>query len=136
MAIAAALLLPCIFVLIRHKRVQKLHFLQCKKTSSSGRNIEALIVSHGSLGPKRYKYSEATKITSSLNNKLGEGGYGVVFKGRLDDGRLVAVKFLHDSKGGGEEFVNEVMSIRALAGPLMLILSAYLGFVLRVQKEP
>ena len=50
-------------------------------------------------------------ITYSLNNKLGEGGYGAVFKGKLNDDRLVAVKFLHDSKGNGEEFVNEVMSI-------------------------
>ena len=60
---------------------------------------------------KKYKYSEARKITSSINNKLGEGGYGTVFKGILHDGRLVAVKFLHDSKAKGEEFVNEVMSI-------------------------
>ncbi|TVU22038.1 hypothetical protein EJB05_31714, partial [Eragrostis curvula] len=71
------------------------------------RNIEALISSHGSLAPKRYKYSEVTKITSSFNNKLGEGGYGVVYKGMLHDGRLVAVKLLHDSKANGEEFVNE-----------------------------
>ncbi|XP_062193347.1 LEAF RUST 10 DISEASE-RESISTANCE LOCUS RECEPTOR-LIKE PROTEIN KINASE-like 2.1 [Phragmites australis] len=71
-------------------------------------NIEDLIRSHGSLTPKRYKYSE---VTSFLSNKLGEGGYGTVFKGRLHDGRLVAVKLLHDSKGNGEEFVNEVMSI-------------------------
>lgn len=73
--------------------------------------MEALIESYGSLAPKRYKYSEITKITTFLNNKLGEGGYGVVFKGRLQDGRQVAVKFLHDSKRTGEEFVNEVMSI-------------------------
>nr|TKW13332.1 hypothetical protein SEVIR_5G093200v2 [Setaria viridis] len=28
---------------------------------------------------------EVTKITSSFDNKFGEGGYGAVFKGRLDD---------------------------------------------------
>ncbi|PWZ34204.1 LEAF RUST 10 DISEASE-RESISTANCE LOCUS RECEPTOR-LIKE PROTEIN KINASE-like 2.8 [Zea mays] len=107
---AASLFLPCIYVLVWHR--QKLRFFLCKKTSSSiQENIEALISSYGSLAPKRYKYSEVTKITSCINNKLGEGGYGVVFKGRLDDSRLVAVKFLHDSKGDGEEFVNEVMSI-------------------------
>jgi len=100
-------------VLVCHrKRGKKLCFVLCKKTSiSTERNIEALIVSHGSLAPKRYKYSEVIKITSSLNDKLGEGGYGLVFKGRLHDGHLVAVKFLHDSKGEGDEFVNEVMSI-------------------------
>ncbi|XP_066317253.1 LEAF RUST 10 DISEASE-RESISTANCEUS RECEPTOR-LIKE PROTEIN KINASE-like 2.5 isoform X3 [Miscanthus floridulus] len=110
LSVAASLLLPCIYVLVWHR--QKLRFFLCKKTSNTiEENIEALILAHGSLAPKRYKYSEVTKITSSLNNKLGEGGYGMVFKGRLDDGRLVAVKFLHDSKGDGKEFVNEVMSI-------------------------
>lgn len=99
-------------MLIWHKKGKKLRYFLCTKTSStSERNIEALIVSYGSIAPTRYKYSEVTKITSFLNYKLGEGGYGVVFKGRLQDGRLVAVKFLHDSKGNGEEFVNEVMSI-------------------------
>uniref|UniRef100_K3XRE3 Protein kinase domain-containing protein n=1 Tax=Setaria italica TaxID=4555 RepID=K3XRE3_SETIT len=51
---------------------------------------------------------EVTKITSSFDNKFGEGGYGVVFNGRLDDGHLVAVKFFHNSKGEGEEFVNDL----------------------------
>ncbi|OEL30440.1 LEAF RUST 10 DISEASE-RESISTANCE LOCUS RECEPTOR-LIKE PROTEIN KINASE-like 2.5 [Dichanthelium oligosanthes] len=82
-----------------------------KDGSTNERNVEALILSYGSLAPKRYRYSKVLIITSSLNNKLGEGGYGTVFKGRLHDGRLVAVKFLHECKGNGEEFVNEVMSI-------------------------
>uniref|UniRef100_A0ACD5TR50 Uncharacterized protein n=1 Tax=Avena sativa TaxID=4498 RepID=A0ACD5TR50_AVESA len=109
---AAALLFPCIYVLIWHRKGKKLWFLLCKKTSSSTeRNYEAMIVSYGSLAPKRYMYSEVMKITSSRSDQLGRGGYGVVFKGRLHDGRYVAVKFLHDCKGNGDEFVNEVMSI-------------------------
>ncbi|CAM0878954.1 unnamed protein product [Alopecurus aequalis] len=109
---AAALLFPCIYVLIWHRKGKRLWFLLCKKTSSSTeRNYEAMIVSYGSLAPKRYMYSEVMKITSSRSDQLGRGGYGVVFKGRLHDGRLVAVKFLHDCKGNGDEFVNEVMSI-------------------------
>ncbi|KAL5227227.1 hypothetical protein ABZP36_015492 [Zizania latifolia] len=111
-AAAATLLFPCIYVLIWHRKGKTLQYLHCTKTSrTSERNIESLIVSYGSLAPTRYKYSEVTKITSLFNNKLGEGGYGVVFKGKLHDGRLVAVKFLHDSEGNGEEFMNEVMSI-------------------------
>ncbi|OQU86375.1 hypothetical protein SORBI_3003G080100 [Sorghum bicolor] len=112
MTATASLLFPCIYLLVFHQRGQRLWFLLGRKGSSSTeRNIEALIESYGSLAPKRYNYSELMKITSFLNHKLGEGGYGMVYKGRLLDGRLVAVKFLHDCKGQGDEFVNEVMSI-------------------------
>ncbi|XP_044355071.1 LEAF RUST 10 DISEASE-RESISTANCEUS RECEPTOR-LIKE PROTEIN KINASE-like 2.4 isoform X3 [Triticum aestivum] len=109
---AATFLFASLYVLIMHRKGKRLWFLLCKKTSSNiEKNYEAMIVSYGSLAPKRFMYSEVMKITSSRNNQLGKGGYGVVFKGRLHDGRLVAVKFLHDCKGNGDEFVNEVMSI-------------------------
>ncbi|XP_045090507.1 LEAF RUST 10 DISEASE-RESISTANCEUS RECEPTOR-LIKE PROTEIN KINASE-like 2.5 isoform X2 [Aegilops tauschii subsp. strangulata] len=109
---AGALLFTCIYVLVWRKKGKRLRFLLCKKTSSNTeKNYEAMIVSYGSLAPKRYMYSEVMKITSSRNDQLGKGGYGIVFKGRLPGGRLVAVKFLHDCKGNGDEFVNEVMSI-------------------------
>uniref|UniRef100_A0A453R0M1 Protein kinase domain-containing protein n=3 Tax=Triticinae TaxID=1648030 RepID=A0A453R0M1_AEGTS len=109
---AASFLCACLYVLIWHRKGKRLWFLLCKKASSNTeKNYEAMIVSYGSLAPKRYMYSEVMKITSYHNDQLGKGGYGVVFKGRLHDDRLVAVKCLHDCKGNGDEFVNEVMSI-------------------------
>ncbi|URE11581.1 STYKc [Musa troglodytarum] len=73
--------------------------------------IEDFLNDYGSLAPKRYKYSELKKMTKSFKEKLGEGGYGSVFKGTLQDGRLVAVKILSKSKDNGAEFINEVASI-------------------------
>ena len=108
---ATALLFLCIYVVIRHTRGKRLWSFLRQKRSNTEMNYEAMIVSYGSLAPTRYMYSEVMKITSSRNDQLGRGGYGVVFKGRLQDDRLVAVKFLHDCKGNGDEFVNEVMSI-------------------------
>ncbi|KAB1205776.1 Cysteine-rich receptor-like protein kinase 10 [Morella rubra] len=41
-------------------------------------------------------------------HKLGEGGFGPVYKGKLNDGREIAVKKLsHSSNQGAREFVNE-----------------------------
>ncbi|KAM6552391.1 hypothetical protein CsatB_002199 [Cannabis sativa] len=51
-------------------------------------------------------------------NKIGEGGFGSVFKGVLLDGTLIAVKQLSSkSKQGNREFVNEIGMISALQHP-------------------
>ncbi|CAM8900877.1 unnamed protein product [Rhodiola kirilowii] len=51
----------------------------------------------------------------SVKNKLGEGGFGPVYKGLLQEGQEIAVKRLsHDSKQGSDEFKNEVLCIAKL----------------------
>uniref|UniRef100_A0A1J3I593 non-specific serine/threonine protein kinase n=2 Tax=Noccaea caerulescens TaxID=107243 RepID=A0A1J3I593_NOCCA len=51
-------------------------------------------------------------------NKLGEGGFGPVFKGELSDGSLIAVKQLSSkSCQGNREFVNEIGMISGLDHP-------------------
>ncbi|XP_010927624.1 G-type lectin S-receptor-like serine/threonine-protein kinase LECRK3 isoform X2 [Elaeis guineensis] len=58
---------------------------------------------------------ESATDNFSINNKLGEGGFGPVYKGRLDDGQEIAVKRLStDSVQGLKEFKNEVMLIAKL----------------------
>ncbi|XP_018437396.2 probable LRR receptor-like serine/threonine-protein kinase At1g29720 [Raphanus sativus] len=51
-------------------------------------------------------------------NKIGEGGFGSVFKGKLADGTLIAVKQLSSkSVQGNREFVNEIGMIACLQHP-------------------
>ncbi|CAN1239373.1 G-type lectin S-receptor-like serine/threonine-protein kinase At4g27290 [Linum grandiflorum] len=51
----------------------------------------------------------------SPNNKLGQGGYGPVYKGILKNGRTIAVKRLSKrSRQGTHEFKNEVVCIAKL----------------------
>nr|GEW19814.1 protein kinase-like domain-containing protein [Tanacetum cinerariifolium] len=75
------------------------------------KSIEAFVMQYGSLTTKRYKYHDIKKITNSFQVKLGQGGFGTVYKGKLRDGRLVAVKVLNSSRASGQEFINEVASI-------------------------
>ncbi|KAK7257273.1 hypothetical protein RIF29_31124 [Crotalaria pallida] len=50
-----------------------------------------------------------------IKNKIGEGGFGPVYKGQLGDGREIAVKRLSRSSGQGTtEFINEVKLIEKL----------------------
>ncbi|KAF3967069.1 hypothetical protein CMV_008886 [Castanea mollissima] len=52
------------------------------------------------------------------SNKVGEGGFGSVYKGLLSDGTAIAVKQLSSkSKQGNREFVNEIGMISALQHP-------------------
>ncbi|MCD9642916.1 hypothetical protein HAX54_029965 [Datura stramonium] len=50
-----------------------------------------------------------------LSSKLGQGGFGPVYKGKLPDGQEIAVKRLSQSSGQGlQEFMNEVVVISKL----------------------
>ncbi|XP_024638541.1 G-type lectin S-receptor-like serine/threonine-protein kinase At4g27290 isoform X2 [Medicago truncatula] len=51
----------------------------------------------------------------SLNNKIGQGGFGSVYKGKLADGQEIAVKRLSTNSGQGiTEFLTEVKLIAKL----------------------
>ncbi|KAG6741229.1 hypothetical protein POTOM_054462 [Populus tomentosa] len=75
-------------------------------------NIEKFLQSNDNdLMPIRYTYSEIKKITNGFKDKLGEGGFGSVYKGKLCCSRFAAVKLLGKSKANGQDFINEVATI-------------------------
>ncbi|XWS27366.1 hypothetical protein CRYUN_Cryun26dG0109000 [Craigia yunnanensis] len=79
------LIIVCVMVFtLRLKKVPLssgilMNFQQGKRKNSE--RIEAFIMKYGSdLAPKRYSYSDIKKITKSFKDKLGEGGFGTVYK--------------------------------------------------------
>ncbi|KAJ9690782.1 hypothetical protein PVL29_013107 [Vitis rotundifolia] len=61
---------------------------------------------------------KAATNSFDVANKIGEGGFGSVYKGTLLDGTIIAVKQLSTkSKQGNREFVNEIGMISALQHP-------------------
>ncbi|KAE8706127.1 PR5-like receptor kinase [Hibiscus syriacus] len=73
--------------------------------------IEEFLQRQNNLVPIRYSFKQIKKMTRGFKEKLGEGGYGTVFKGKLRSGHHVAVKLLGKAKGNGQDFINEVASI-------------------------
>ncbi|KAG2709664.1 hypothetical protein I3760_05G251200 [Carya illinoinensis] len=71
--------------------------------------IEKFLEDYRNFQPTRYSYADIKKITNQFAEKLGQGAYGTVFKGKLSNQIHVAVKILNNSsKENGEEFINEV----------------------------
>eukprot|EP00261_Vitis_vinifera_P032762 XP_019074005.1 PREDICTED: rust resistance kinase Lr10-like isoform X2 [Vitis vinifera] len=70
--------------------------------------VKKFLEDYEALKPSRYSYADVKRITSQFKDKLGQGGYGTVYKGKLSDEVFVAVKILNNSQGNGEEFINEV----------------------------
>ncbi|CAM0952164.1 unnamed protein product [Alopecurus aequalis] len=75
--------------------------------------VEKFLRMQQMIGPKRYAYTDILAITSHLRDKLGQGGYGSVYKGvLLPGGAHVAVKMLEgNSSCNGEDFISEVSTI-------------------------
>ncbi|XP_071905896.1 G-type lectin S-receptor-like serine/threonine-protein kinase SD2-5 [Coffea arabica] len=64
--------------------------------------------------PMRFSYEELRVAPSNFEEKLGGGGFGSVFKGRLQDGTSVAVKHLEKPSLDMKGFLAEVKTIGSI----------------------
>ncbi|KAL9383706.1 hypothetical protein Peur_024029 [Populus x canadensis] len=79
------------------------------------RELKGLDLKTGSFTLRRLK---AATDNFNSENKIGEGGFGSVYKGELADGTIIAVKQLSPkSRQGNREFVNEIGMISCLQHP-------------------
>ncbi|XP_028800182.1 LEAF RUST 10 DISEASE-RESISTANCE LOCUS RECEPTOR-LIKE PROTEIN KINASE-like 2.3 [Neltuma alba] len=131
-AAGAGALLICIIIFFLRRKISLIISVNSWKVKKNDEAIEAFIRNNGPLTITRYTFSEVKKMTNSFEVKLGEGGYGTVFKGSALDSCPVAVKVLNASKGNGEEFINEVVSISRTSHVNIVTL---LGFCVEGSKK-
>ncbi|CAN6457818.1 unnamed protein product [Victoria cruziana] len=74
-----------------------------KRSSFEDSRMQGLLVLFG--------YKDLQTATKNFSEKLGEGGFGSVFKGTLPDSSLVAVKKLEGPRQGEKQFRSEVSTI-------------------------
>ncbi|KAM0826149.1 hypothetical protein ACQ4PT_069075 [Festuca glaucescens] len=103
-----------------------------KKKSKETARIESFLQKNGTIHPKRYTYAQVKRMTTSFAEKLGQGGFGAVYRGSFSDGRQIAVKMLKDYKTDGEDFINEVASISRTSHVNVVTL---IGFCLEGSKR-
>ncbi|XP_056165131.1 LEAF RUST 10 DISEASE-RESISTANCE LOCUS RECEPTOR-LIKE PROTEIN KINASE-like 2.5 [Syzygium oleosum] len=91
---------PCVLILLIYKWKRRHQAIDA--------NIEEFLRAQNNFLPIRYSYSDIKKITKNFKYKLGEGGYGSVYRGILRSGNEVAVKILNKPKSNGQDFISEV----------------------------
>ncbi|KAJ0669753.1 putative protein kinase RLK-Pelle-SD-2b family [Helianthus annuus] len=64
--------------------------------------------------PTRFSYEDLKIATANFSKKLGEGGFGSVFEGVLEDGSKIAVKCLEGLSHMKKSFLAEVQSIGSI----------------------
>ncbi|MCD9559967.1 hypothetical protein HAX54_018348 [Datura stramonium] len=107
-AIILALLSACCLVISKRRNDRKRSkSLASFEGMDESKHAEISIFDLSTITNATDKFSDA--------NKLGEGGFGSVYKGHLTDGQVIAVKRLSVTSGQGtEEFKNEVTLIARL----------------------
>nr|GEV73149.1 L-type lectin-domain containing receptor kinase IX.1-like [Tanacetum cinerariifolium] len=104
-----------VLVLVLWRRKKKTREVEAEET---GFDIEMDTEFEMGTGPKRFTYHELAQATGDFaeNEKLGEGGFGGVYKGFLKDSNtFVAVKRVSkSSKQGIKEYASEVRIISRL----------------------
>ncbi|GMY32332.1 putative receptor-like protein kinase At4g00960 [Fagus crenata] len=93
----------CIYLRVRKPREEPENFGTIDAISS----VETLQLDFGTIKIATDNFSDA--------NKLGQGGFGAVYKGMLSNGQVIAVKRLSNESGQGDlEFKNEVVLVAKL----------------------
>lgn len=104
--------IPIVCVLVIGGFLGALFLRSRSKAGETNPDIEAEL-DNCAVNPQKFKLRELKRATGNFNpeNKLGQGGFGMVFKGKWE-GRDIAVKRVSEkSHQGKQEFISEITTI-------------------------
>ncbi|GLJ36758.1 hypothetical protein SUGI_0740430 [Cryptomeria japonica] len=111
-----------VFIWSRRKR-----FALASPAASWGKDFE-LVKRDIPMSLTVYSYEELEEGTNAFDRsrEVGGGGFGVVYVGKLRDGRIVAVKRLHENNPKRlEQFLNELKILSTVRHPNLIQLFGY-----------
>ncbi|KAK9064561.1 hypothetical protein SSX86_015943 [Deinandra increscens subsp. villosa] len=121
--------LVIIFMIWRHCKNNRFPYVSSRNKSPHLEDISL------SCGVCVFSYKELEDATQNFDpsHELGGGGFGSVYYGKLQDGREVAVKKLHEHNYNRvQQFINEVEILTKLRHPNLVVLY---GFTSRQSSE-
>lgn len=84
----------------------------CRKSPNfGGMSVQYALLEYASGAPAQFSYKELNQATRGFKEKLGEGGFGAVYKGVLANRTFAAVKQLEGIEQGEKQFRMEVATI-------------------------
>ncbi|CAI9113530.1 OLC1v1014143C2 [Oldenlandia corymbosa var. corymbosa] len=119
-AAAGSALVTCfifLYCMRRQKQKKRGSTLLSREISSDPSSVYDPETAIGNTGVHIFDYNELEQATNNFDSEqeLGDGGFGTVYKGKLKDGRVVAVKRLYESNFKRvEHFINEVVILTRL----------------------
>ncbi|KAL8248517.1 hypothetical protein R6Q59_005385 [Mikania micrantha] len=119
-----------IFIIWCHRKNNPFSYVSSKNKSPKHEDTNIL-----SCGVSIFSYEELEDATQNFDpsHELGDGGFGAVFYGKLQDGREVAVKKLHEHNDKRvQQFRNEVEILTKLRHPNLVVLY---GCTSRLSRE-
>ncbi|KAM7495027.1 hypothetical protein LguiB_029636 [Lonicera macranthoides] len=127
LAVASLLVAVAYYFYIRHKVSKRSKYRQRVDNEDKGSSFANIQVATEK-GLQIFTFKQLHSATGgfSKSNVIGHGGFGLVYRGVLQDGRKAAVKLMDRvGKQGEEEFKVEVELLSRLHSPYLLALIGY-----------
>ncbi|XP_028807743.1 probable serine/threonine-protein kinase PBL7 [Neltuma alba] len=126
LAVVALLVALSYYCYIRNKVAQRRKNQKNVDHSEKSEFANLQVVAEKGLQVFTFKQLHSATGGFSKSNVIGHGGFGFVYRGVLNDGRKVAIKFMDQAgKQGEEEFKVEVELLSQLRSPYLLALLGY-----------